>query len=313
MATTNTVVTKEGFAEIKTAKLSTLGFFMALPPVLVIIFFVGVPIFIAFIFSIGYTSGPNRVISIIGQDIYTKNSWWGTADAYLAVFRDPRFIPDFTLTMVVTFVSTFVVLLMAMGMGLYQRIMGGKVASILSMLSLVPLFVPVVIAAYAVAQFYNGVGFMRTFMSQFGIEFPIITATQNAIIIGTIWTSLPFAILMITSGLQSVPNALIETAQDAGAGFMRIVRTILIPLAFVPIVIAGTFTAIGIMGSFTVPVFLGPNQPAMLGVEISNFFTAYNRPQQSIVMAFIIFTAASGIAVLYIWANIRSAKQSGRI
>ena len=313
MATTNTVVTKEGFAEIKTAKLSTLGFFMALPPVLVIIFFVGVPIFIAFIFSIGYTSGPNRVISIIGPDIYTKNSWWGTADAYLAVFRDPRFIPDFTLTMVVTFVSTFVVLLMAMGMGLYQRIMGGKVASILSMLSLVPLFVPVVIAAYAVAQFYNGVGFMRTFMSQFGIEFPIITATQNAIIIGTIWTSLPFAILMITSGLQSVPNALIETAQDAGASFMRIVRTILIPLAFVPIVIAGTFTAIGIMGSFTVPVFLGPNQPAMLGVEISNFFTAYNRPQQSIVMAFIIFTAASGIAVLYIWANIRSAKQSGRI
>ena len=313
MTTTNTVATKEGFAEVKAAKLSTLGFFMALPPVLVVILFVGVPIFVAFIFSIGYTGGPNRVISIIGQDIYTKNSWWGTADAYLAVVRDPRFWPDFILTMVVTFVSTLVVLTMAMGMGLYQRIKGGKIASILSMLSLVPLFVPVVIAAYAIAQFYNGVGFMRTFMAQFGIDFPVITATRNAIILGTIWTSLPFAILMITSGLQSVPNALIETAQDAGASFMRIVRTILIPLAFVPIIIAGTFTAIGIMGSFTVPLFLGPNQPTMLGVETSNFFTAYNRPQQSIVMAFIIFAAASGIAVLYIWANIRSAKQSGRI
>jgi ABC-type spermidine/putrescine transport system permease subunit I len=313
VTTTNTVATKEGFAEIKTAKLSTLGFFMALPPVLVIIVFVGLPIFVAFIFSIGYTGGPNRVISIIGQDIFQKNSWWGTPDAYLTVFRDPRFLPDLVLTLVVTFLSTFVVLIMSLGMALYQRIKGGKIASILSMLSLVPLFVPVVIAAYAIAQFYNGVGFMRTFMAQFGIEFPIITATRNAIVIGTIWTSLPFAILMITSGLQSVPNALIETAQDAGASFMRIVRTILIPLAFVPIVIAGTFTAIGIMGSFTVPLFLGPNQPTMLGVEISNFFTAYNRPQQSIVMAFIIFAAASGIAVLYIWANIRSAKQSGRI
>ena len=313
MTTTNTVATKEGFAEIKTAKLSTLGFFMALPPVLVVILFVGLPIFVAFIFSIGYTGGPNRVISIIGQDIFEKNSWWGTADAYLTVFRDARFWPDFALTIVVTFLSTFIVLIMALGMGLYQRIRGGKIASILSMLSLVPLFVPVVIAAYAIAQFYNGVGFMRTIMAQFGIEFPVITATRNAIVIGTIWTSLPFAILMITSGLQSVPNALIETAQDAGAGFMRIVRTILIPLAFVPIVIAGTFTAIGIMGSFTVPLFLGPNQPTMLGVEISNFFTAYNRPQQSIVMAFIIFAAASGIAVIYIWANVRSAKQSGRI
>lgn len=313
MTTTNTVATKEGFAEVKAAKLSTLGFFMALPPVLVVILFVGLPIFVAFLFSIGYTSGPNRVISIIGQDVYTKENWWGTAQAYTAVFKDERFWPDFILTMVVTFVSTLVVLTMAMGMGLYQRIKGGKIASILSMLSLVPLFVPVVIAAYAIAQFYNGVGFMRTFMAQFGIDFPVITATRNAIILGTIWTSLPFAILMITSGLQSVPNALIETAQDAGASFMRIVRTILIPLAFVPIVIAGTFTAIGIMGSFTVPLFLGPNQPTMLGVEISNFFTAYNRPQQSIVMAFIIFAAASGIAVLYIWANIRSAKQSGRI
>jgi ABC-type spermidine/putrescine transport system permease subunit I len=313
VTTTNTVATKEGFAEIKTAKLSTLGFFMALPPVLVVILFVGLPIFVAFIFSIGYTGGPNRVISIIGQDIFQKNSWWGTADAYLTVFRDARFWPDFALTIVVTFLSTFIVLIMALGMGLYQRIRGGKIASILSMLSLVPLFVPVVIAAYAIAQFYNGVGFMRTIMAQFGIEFPVITATRNAIVIGTIWTSLPFAILMITSGLQSVPNALIETAQDAGAGFMRIVRTILIPLAFVPIVIAGTFTAIGIMGSFTVPLFLGPNQPTMLGVEISNFFTAYNRPQQSIVMAFIIFAAASGIAVIYIWANVRSAKQSGRI
>ena len=313
MTTTNTVATKEGFAEVKAAKLSTLGFFMALPPVLVVILFVGLPILVAFLFSIGYTSGPNRVISIIGQDVYSKQNWWGTAQAYSAVFKDERFWPDFALTLVVTFISTFVVLVMALGMGLYQRIKGGKIASILSMLSLVPLFVPVVIAAYAIAQFYNGVGFMRTFMAQFGIDFPVITATRNAIIIGTIWTSLPFAILMITSGLQSVPNALIETAQDAGASFMRIVRTILIPLAFVPIVIAGTFTAIGIMGSFTVPLFLGPNQPTVLGVEISNFFTAYNRPQQSIVMAFVIFAAASGIAVLYIWANIRSAKQSGRI
>ena len=120
MTTTNTVATKEGFAEVKAAKLSTLGFFMALPPVLVVILFVGLPIFVAFIFSIGYTGGPNRVISIIGQDIYKKDSWWGTADAYLAVVKDPRFLPDFALTMVVTFVSTLVVLTMAMGMGLYQ-------------------------------------------------------------------------------------------------------------------------------------------------------------------------------------------------
>ena len=309
----NQVVATEGFAAVTAAKLSPLGFFMALPPVLVVLCFIGVPIMVAFTFSLGWTTGPNEVISIIGQDIYKKTNWWGTFDAYKAVFKDERFPSDLAITLIVTFVSTTVVLFMSLGMGIYQRIRGGRIASILSTLSLVPLFVPVVISAWAIHTFYDGNGFMKTFFMQFGIVFPTLTSTRSAVIIGTIWTSLPFAILMVTSGLQSIPDALIETAQDAGASFLRIVRTIMIPLAFVPIVIAGTFTAIGIMGSFTVPLFLGPNQPAMLGVEISNFFGAYNRPQHSIVMAFIIFAAASGIAVLYIWANVRSAKQSGRI
>ncbi len=292
---------------------SILGFFMAVPPIMLVVCFVGIPIIIALTFSFGYTTGPNRVVSIIGQQIHKKDHWWGTFAAYKDVFKDSRFPGDFRTTLGVTFLSTAFTLLMALGIGLYQRIMGGRIASIMTTLCLVPLFVPVVISSWAIHTFYAGDGYMRSVLSHVGINFPTVTSTVSAIVIGSVWTSLPFAILMVTSGLQSIPDALIETAQDAGAGFFRIVRTVLIPLAITPIVIAGTFTAIGIMGSFTIPLFLGPNQPTMLGVEISNFFGAYNRPQQSIVMAFIVFASASGIALIYIWANIRSAKQSGRV
>ncbi len=313
MTADKTVVVTEGLEAKSASRLSVLGFFMALPPMLLVICFVGAPILIAFTFSLGWTEGPNRVVSIIGQEIHKKDHWWGTFSAYQDVFHDSRFPGDLRTTLLVTTISTTMVLVMALGIGIYQRMIGGRLASIMTTLTLVPLFVPVVIASWAIHTFYAGDGFMRTIFSHFGIEFPTLTSTSTAIAIGTIWTSLPFAILMVTSGLQSVPDALIETAQDAGAGFFRIIRTVLIPLALTPIVIAGTFTAIGIMGSFTIPLFLGPNQPTMLGVEISNFFGAYNRPQQSIVMAFVVFTAASGIALVYIWANVRSAKQSGRI
>jgi ABC-type spermidine/putrescine transport system permease subunit I len=297
----------------KAARSSVLGFLMSLPPVLVLVTFVGFPIVLAFAFSLGHTGGLNQIISLIGQEIYTKESWWGTLDAYKSVFNDSRFPGGLRVTLGVTFISTLVVIVLALGMGIYQRIRGGKLAAILVSLSLVPLFVPVVIAAFAIRTFYDGNGFIKALLYQFGIDFPTLTMTSSAVAIGTIWTSLPFAILMVSSGLQGIPDALIETAQDAGASFFRIVRTIMIPLAFVPIVIATTFTAIGIMGSFTIPYFLGANQPNMLGVEIAMFFGAYNRPQQSVVMAFIIFAAASVIAVLYVWANVRSAKQSGRI
>jgi len=286
---------------------------MALPPVLVLLTFVGFPIILAFAFSLGHTGGLNLVLSIIGQDIYPKESWWGTLDAYKQVFSDSNFPGGLRVTLGVTFIATFVVILLALGMGIYQRIIGGRLASILISLSLVPLFVPVVIAAFAIRTFYDGNGFIKALFTYVGVDFPTLTMTSTAVAIGTIWTSLPFAILMVSSGLQGITDALIETAQDAGASFFRIVRTITIPLAFVPIVIATTFTAIGIMGSFTIPYFLGANQPNMLGVEIAMYFQAYNRPQQSIVMAFVIFAAASLIAVLYVWANVRSAKQSGRI
>lgn len=313
MSITTKVKSPESLSVEKTGRLSGLGFFMALPPVLVILSFVGVPILLALGFSLGFTGGANKIVALIGQEVYTKKHWWGTFDAFKSIFKDSRFGPDFKTTIGIAFGATAVVILLALGMGIYARIRGGRLASILISLSLVPLFVPVVISAFAIKTFYDGTGFLKSFLFHFGLTFPTLTMTNYGVAIGTIWTSLPFAILMISSGFQSIPDALIETAQDAGADFIRIVASVMVPLAFIPIVIATTFTAIGIMGSFTVPYFLGANQPAMLGVEIANFFGPYNRPQQSVVMAFVIFAAASVIAFFYIWANVRSAKQRGRI
>ena len=310
-ATTNQVA-KESFGS-KDSKLSVLGFFMALPPILVLGTFIGLPIGLAFFLSLGYTGGLNEVISIIGQDVRARDGKLFTLQAYQDVIKDPRFLGDLRTTLLVSLFATILVLFFSIGIVLIQRLRGGKLSSLLTALSLTPLFIPVVISAWALYTFYGGAGLYQTLLKSFGFDVPQITSTVVAIVIGSVWTSLPFAILMITSGFQSIPNALIEAAQDAGAGIVTIIRTVMLPLAFIPIVIVATFTSIGVMGSFTIPFFLGPNQPTMFGVEITNFFTAYNRPQQSIVMAFIVFLAASGIAVMYIWANFRSAKESGRV
>ena len=88
--------------------------------------------------------------------------------------------------------------------------------------------------------------------------------------------------------------------------------TVILPMAFVPIVIAVTFTGIGILGAFTVPYFTGPNAPVMLGVDQANYFQAFNQPQQSIVMAFVVFALASVIGILYVWANFRGARDTVR-
>jgi ABC-type spermidine/putrescine transport system permease subunit I len=297
----------------RTTRLSPLGFVMALPPILLVLLFVGVPVVAALAFSLGFTGGLNTIVSTIGLNVHHAENWWGTFAAYADVFSDSGFLTDLLVTVVVTVVSAAIVLFMAMGIGLYLRMRGGWLANLLSGLAVVPLFIPVVIASWAILTFYSGDGFVRSVFAAVGLQGPTWGYTVVAIVIGSVWTSLPFAVLMISSGLQGIPDAMIEAARDAGAGFLRIVVSIMMPMAFIPIVIAGTFTAIGVIGSFTVPYFTGPNSPTMLGVTLTNYFTSYNEPQQSVVMAFTVFLAAAGIGAFYVWANFRSAKDSGRV
>lgn len=296
-----------------TRRSAVAGFLLALPPVLVITLFVGVPVVLALAFSVGFTGGLNSVAAAVGQNVHRADGAVPTFAAYGDVFATEAFWQNLALTLVVTLVSTLLVLALAGGIGLYLRLHGGPLSRLLSAIAIVPLFVPVVIASWAILTFYSADGFLRSLFAQVGLEGPVWSYSAITIVIASAWTSLPFAVLMITSGLQSVPDALIEAARDAGAGTARIVRTVLLPMSAVPIVIAVTFTAIGVIGSYTVPYFTGPNAPTMLGVALANYFTSYNQPQQALVMAFTVFLAAAGIGALYVWANFRSARQEGRV
>lgn len=291
---------------------SAVGFSMALPPVVVIALFVGLPVLLAIGFSFGMTGGLNRTAAMIGQDVYTAPGLLTTA-AYDQLFADPRFPRDLAATVLVTTVTTTVTLALAIGIAVLLRLRGGWTARALSGLGVVPLFIPVVIASWAILTFYSGDGFLRSVFAQFGLEGPIFGFTVTGVVIASIWVNLPFALLMAASGMQAVPDALIDAARDAGAGTLTIVYKILVPLASIPLIIAGTFTAIGVLGQFTVPYFTGPNAPQQLGVDIAKYFQSFNQPQQAAAIAVIVFVIASGVAVLYVWANFRSAKQEGRV
>lgn len=291
---------------------SLVGLSMALPPVLVIALFVGLPVLLAIGFSFGMTGGLNRTAALIGQDVYTADGLV-TTEAYQQLFADPRFPRDLAATVLVTVVTTIVTLGLAIGIAVLLRLRGGKAASLLSGLGVVPLFIPVVIASWAILNFYAGDGFLRSLFAQLGLEAPIFGFTVTGVIIASIWVNLPFALLMAASGMQAVPDALIDAARDAGARTATIVYRVLVPLAGIPLIIAGTFTAIGVLGQFTVPYFTGPNAPQQLGVDIHKYFQSFNQPQQAAAIAVIVFLIASGVAVLYVWANFRSAKQEGRV
>jgi ABC-type spermidine/putrescine transport system permease subunit I len=192
----------------------------------------------------------------------------------------------------ITLVSTVVVVVLAWVIAIYLRTaredqrLRTAVAKVLSGLAVVPMFIPVVIASWAMLTFYAADGFVRSVCVHLGIDGPTWGYTLICVAFGLIWTHLPFATLMITSGVQGVPDSLIEAARDSGAGLITIVRTVIAPLTLVP---------------------------NMLGVDMVAYFQSFNRPQQSVVMAVVVFAVAAVFGAFYVWANFRSARDSGRV
>jgi ABC-type spermidine/putrescine transport system permease subunit I len=285
--------------------LSGLG--LCLPPVLLVLFLVGLPIVVAIAYSLGQTGGLNAPESSIALHQFSAKHGLFTIGAYRSVLTDPTFLKGLVATLWVTALSTVLVLAIAWAIGLYVRFSKSLVAKALSALVVVPLFIPVVIASYALLAFWSGSGFMRSIASDVGLHsFPVLGYSLGGVVIGEVWVNIPFGVLMVVSGLQAVPDALIEAARDLGASRARAAWEVLLPLNFLPTVIVGTFTAIYVIGSFTVPYLTGPSAPTLLGVAAANTFQSYSEPQQAEVIAIVLFLLAVGVGSTYVWANVRA-------
>lgn len=284
-------------------KRGLIGFLMAMPPIVVLVLFVGAPVILAILFSLGYTGGLNQIAAEIGMNVHQGSPL--SIGAYLDIFQDSRFLRDLIVTLIVTVVGTAAVILITTSIAVFMRMSRSKAGGLLAGLAVIPLFIPVVIASWANLIFYQSNGFLRSVFAQFGIQAPIWGFTTIGVVIASVWVNLPFSMLMTISGFQAVPDDLIDGARDAGASTFRIVREILLPLARTQILIATTLTAIGILGQFTVPYFIGPNAPTMLGVDIAKYYQSFNRPQQSVAIAVVMFVIGIGIAVTYIVTSVR--------
>lgn len=290
-----------------------LALLAALVPVAFVALFVGVPILMTIVFSLGYTGGPNAAVALLDQNLQAAN-YGVTFTVYSHLLSDHSFQGDFWATLWVTVISVAMILLLGWGLALYIRFTKGWFVTVVSSLYLVPLFIPVVIASYALVTFWDANGYVSALVEHLlHRHFAGLSYTLFGIALGELWTNLPFAVLLLASGLQAVPDVLIEAARDAGASHLTILTRIIIPLNVLPTLIVTTFTGIGVLGSFTVPYLLGPNAPTLLGVTMTNYYQSYNEPQLSSAIAVLVFIMAAGLGALYVWANIRSNRKVGAL
>jgi len=274
-----------------------------MPPFVVLVLLIIVPAVDAVLFSIGQVPKNNLSYSS-GMHLVVSDT--PTFEVYQKLFASKFFQDDLSLTFFVTFVSVVLVLIVSYIMALYVRFGSGPLPNIVRTLYLIPMFVPVVIASYALITFYVNHGVLESVFSHVGVTYNSPIYHRAGIIMGQVWVNIPFAVLMLGSGLDGLPQEMIEAAQDAGAGFFYILRRIIIPLNFVPLLIVAMFSFIGVLGSFTIPYLVGPNAPQMLGVAMQAYFGSYQQPQPAVAIAVMSFAICSVAGVIYVWGTSRT-------
>jgi len=224
-------------------------------------------------------------------------------DNYLAVAQSETLRSNIWFTVVMAAISVGLVFVLSYTVALILRFVSGRAVRLISRIYIIPLFIPSVIASYAMITFFANHGLLDGAAQKVGLPdgaFPRLVFDWKGIVITQVWLSLPFMTVLLQSVLLEISDSLIESARDVGASKWQIFRQIVLPLSLPGASIGLTFVFLGVLGGFTVPYLLGPNSPQMLGVSMVYYMTNYYEPQVASTQAMIIFALSLIAAVYYV-------------
>ena len=169
---------------------------------------------------------------------------------YSRIFRSPTFAPALVNTAVFTFVS--IAFQFAIGLALavffYRRF---RLSSLLRALFLIPWLLPLLVSASTWSWMLNSdSGIVNSFLQAIGVA-PVDWLTSPhwslvAVLIANIWIGIPFNLVIMYSGLQSIPDDIFEAAAIDGAGgwqrFWRITFPLLRPVSAITLLLGFIYT-----------------------------------------------------------------------
>ena len=152
---------------------------------------------------------------------------------------------------------------------------------------IIPLWTNFLIRIFAWRILLNPEGFLRKSLIALGILPDDVFLLNNigAVIVVTVYTCLPFAILPIYAAAEKFNYSLLEAAQDLGASRFKAFYSI-----FIPGIKRGIFTAILVvlipsMGSYAIPDLVGGVGGEMLGNKIAIRASAYRNLPEAAALA----------------------------
>jgi len=231
---------------------------------------------------------------------------------YLRVFTEPvlkqkMFFPLLGQTVLWTFINVFFHVAGGLALALLlNRPMKGK--GIYRTILILPWAIPQVIAVLAWrGEFNYEYGYFNILITSIGLQ-PVnwlSTPIPNfvAMCLTNIWLGIPFMMVILLGGLQSISGEYYEAAEIDGATSWQKFNSITMPLlkpVMTPAILLGTFWT---FNNFNVPFFINQNELESSDILVTGLFRAafqYSRYGFSAAFAFVIFALLLIYAIFYL-------------
>ena len=201
---------------------------------------------------------------------------------FLAIFRDNIYFYGIANSLRLSFIASCITLLIGYPMAYFiANQQQESTQRKLIMMVLLPFWTSFVVRAYAWMIILGSDSILNKFLSHIGvISSPLkILNTEVAVVIGIVYSYLPFMVLPIYSCLEKFDTKLIEAAYDLGATPLKVFLKVILPLSASSILAGFVLVFIPGAGEFLIPELLGGSQSLMIGKLLwSEFFIGVNWP-----------------------------------
>lgn len=123
--------------------------------------------------------------------------------------------------------------------------------------------------------------------------------TETAVLLGMVYSYLPFMVLPLFSSLQKLDRTLLEAASDLGAGPARAFLSVTLPMSLPGILAGSALVFIPAIGEFVIPDLLGGPDTTMIGKTLwTEFFSNRDWPLASAVAVALLVALVAPLMLL---------------
>lgn len=232
-------------------------------------------------------------ISFMGRDDLGNVVLDFNLDAY-ALFFDPLYLGIYWDTILLSVLTTALCLLLSYPLAYYIANAGPRMQTWGLVLITVPFWINFLIRTYAWVLLLRTQGIVNELLLGMGlISEPLqMLYTKGAVLLGMVYTFIPFMVLPIYVALEQMDKKLLEAASDLGASRWRAFWHITLPQTKSGIMTGSVLVYVSTTGMFVVTDILGGAKSAMISNIIqSQFLGARNWPFGSALSVIFVITS----------------------